>query len=100
MKTLRKIGLMHREFGKKSGTHICKECSNFIPGGYKKCKVYGVSASEATDWANSYEACGMFNKEWNGHPIIRLIKRGCTRVQGEEKPIDGQVNFMEVGENA
>ncbi len=100
MKALRKIALMHREFGKKSGKHTCKECGNFISGYYKKCKVYGVSASEATDWANSYEACGMFNKEWTGHPIITLVKRGPTKTKEEEVPLDGQVSFKEENENA
>lgn len=52
---LRKLALMHRFFGVLDG-HTCRECSNFIKGKYHdkvlcKCKVYGITHSEATDWA-------------------------------------------------
>ena len=96
---MKKIALMHHLFGRKGGLHICKECSNFESFRYhtkilKKCKVYGITQSEASDWANKYEACGMFNKEWNGHPIIHLKKHG-SYTKKEEQQIDGQVSFME-----
>lgn len=96
-KALRKIDLMHREFGYVGGMHICKECKNFIKyryqgKPYKKCKVYGVTASAASDWANKYEACGMFNIEYHGTPIINLVKRG-RRSQDNEMQIDGQITL-------
>ena len=100
MKTLRKIDLMHFCFGKETqhGQHICKECSNFCSFHYrtkrlKKCKVYGITSSEASDWANKYEACGMFNKEWNGNPIINLVKHSSKNKKEEETPIDGQISL-------
>ena len=95
----RKIDLMHRQFGKYSskGLHICGECSNFIRYRYhdklyRKCTVYGVTSSEASDWARKYEACGMFNQEYNGNPIIELVKHNASP---EPEPLlDGQIIFF------
>ena len=100
-KNIRKIDLMHHLFGKAAGMHICKECSNFAVGRYhskflKKCKVYGLTHSEASDWANKYEACGMFNKEYDGVPIIQYVKH--NRLKQEEQ-IEGQLSFIEENYN-
>ena len=83
--------------------HICKECTNFVQGKYhnrtlRKCKVYGLTHSEASDWAQKYEACGMFNKDYSGGRIIECVKRGGFRVR-QETPIDGQLTFEGVTDN-
>ena len=101
--SLRKISLMHYLFGKASGFHICKECKHFEAFRYhtknlKKCRVYGITASEASDWANKYEACGMFNKDWNGTPIIERARHRIFDKK-EEEPIDGQISLMEESKN-
>ena len=93
---LRKLDLMHRQFGKCHG-HTCGECSNFTgsPGSYKKCKVYGISKSEASDWAKRWLACGLFNKPWEDKEIMRLVRP--TRKDKEEMqntPIDGQISWL------
>lgn len=93
---LRKIDLMHRQFGKTEG-HTCRECNNLVKGRYRsrtlnKCKVYGLTHSEASDWAQRYEACGMFNKPWGDKPIIRQVRP--SRKEREEQaraPIEGQL---------
>lgn len=72
MKTLRKLELMHREFGTTEGK-TCGTCSNFVSGKYHKCAVYGLTHSEASDWAKRWKACGMYGKEWSGGDIIRLV---------------------------
>ena len=95
--TIRKINLMYWLFGKAGGVHTCKECSNFVQARYhtktlRKCKVYGLTHSEASDWAQRYEACGMFDKEWHGNDIITLVRRGGVQPK-EEQPIDGQITF-------
>ena len=95
--TIRKINLMYWLFGKASGVHTCKECSNFVQGRYhgktlRKCKVYGMTHSAASDWAKRYEACGMFNKEWHGNDIITLVRRG-GGCQKETQQLDGQITF-------
>lgn len=94
---LRKIDLMHRQFGKCEG-HTCRECSNLVKGSwnYSKCKVYGDTPSQASDWTQRWLACGMFNKPWSGKPIIRLV-RPSRQEKGEMQnaPIEGQLT-MEV----
>lgn len=71
---LRKIEKMHQLFG-TTPKEKCKTCSHLHGGvnDYRKCLVYGNSRSEATDWALSWDACGLWNKPYNGDvPIVRL----------------------------
>ena len=95
---LRKIEIMHRQFGKCDG-HTCGECFNlevfnYHGRTYRKCNVYGVSNSEGTDWAKRWLACGLFNKTWGDKPIMRLVRH--TQKDNEEiqnTPIDGQIRI-------
>lgn len=92
--TLRKIDLMHHEFGRYE-SHICAECENIVTIWYRdkkirKCKVYGVTHSEASDWTKRWTACGMFNKTYNGRPIIKLVRK-CSSAANE--PLKEQVSF-------
>lgn len=92
---LRKIDLMHRQFGKCEG-HTCRECSNLIKGSwnYTKCKIYGDTPSQASDWTQKWEACGMFNKSWDNKPIIRLVRPSRKeREEQENAPIEGQLSI-------
>ena len=93
---LRKIDLMHHLYG-KAEPHKCRDCSNLITGGYhdktfRKCKVYGLTRSEASDWAVKYTACRMINKEYTGRPIIELVKHNSSRSMAEV-PLDGQIKM-------
>lgn len=96
MSTIRKIDLLYREFGRRDD-HICKECSNVIDiivAGTKKltkCRVYGVMSGGSTDWRLHWAACGMFNKEYKGRPIIELVQR--EKSPAKEEPLDGQVSL-------
>ena len=92
----KKIDLMHKQFGTCQG-HACKECSNFVRGRYhdmmlRKCQVYGLTHSEASDWAGKWAACGMFNQEYSGRPIIEL-RRGVPKLPLE--PVEGQITLFE-----
>ena len=92
---LRKADLMYREFGRSPGNK-CKTCSNFVHGQYhtrylSKCAVYGLTHSEASDWSGRNEACGMYNREWAGNPIIHLVK-GTPFIP---EPIEGQQTIWE-----
>ena len=97
---LRKIELMHRQFGKCEG-HICRECSNLVhvranDRPLTKCKVYGETSSEASDWAQRWQACGLFNKLWDKGPVIRLVRPEKTdQKEAQRIPLDGQMR-MEV----
>lgn len=88
----RKIDKMHSMFGIKQGS-ICKDCKH-LKGGlneYRKCRIYGVSASEATDWCLKYTACGLYNKDYKGDvPIVRLNSSDKT-----EEQIPGQMSLFD-----
>ena len=90
----RKIDLMHREFGFSPG-HKCQYCDNLIVQQanrrYYKCEVYGITDSEASDWRLSYDACGMYNKVYDGIPIIRLVRPS----RNSAEPLDGQKSIFE-----
>lgn len=91
----RKIELMHEVFG-KDPEHKCNECSNFIcyrwnHKNYYKCKVYADTDSEASDWRIKYIACGMFNQEWSGKPIMKT-----HIIRSPEPELEGQTSFDEL----
>ena len=95
MQTLRKIDRMHALFGRCEG-HTCGECSNFVSGRYhdkilRKCSVYGLTHSEASDWAKSYTACGMFNKTYVGKPVLRMAQH--QKAKTPKPPMDGQMEL-------
>lgn len=99
----KKIELMHELFGKSDGNR-CGECSNFVCGRYhdrilRKCEVYGLTHSEASDWAKRWEACGLFNKEYTGIPVIKINKQNNNN-KNDTEVIDGQIMMFErMGEN-
>ena len=94
----RKIDLMHQMFGKTE--QVCKECDHFLRERYRdklyrKCEVYGITNSEASDWNASYQACGLFNKPYpyKANPIIRFVKPARNVDVGNE-PLDGQIDLF------
>ena len=94
---LRKIDLMHKLFGTAPG-HACRECNNLVKGRshdriLTKCKVYGLTHSEASDWAGRWQACGMFNRTWDKQPVIREVVPERRRQEADNTPLDGQISF-------
>ena len=90
----KKIALMHRLFGVETG-HTCGECINFISRQYRskilrKCAVYGLTHSEASDWAKRGTACKMFGNEYSGRPVIELR----TEKKEPEEPLEGQLDLF------
>lgn len=74
---VRKIDLMHRQFGFGEGT--CGDCVHchritYRSKTYRKCGIYGITHSEASDWRKSYKACGMKNKRPGVDMIIKLVR--------------------------
>lgn len=95
---IRKQQLMYKQFGICDG-HTCGECSNLIAvrandRPLHKCRVYGNTSSEASDWAKRWLACGMFNKPWNKGPLIQLVKPARTKPdEAQRVPLEGQMTF-------
>lgn len=94
----RKIEAMYREYG-KDHAHRCADCPNLCVytanKTWYKCAVYGVSGSAASDWAKKWTACGMYGKHLPADhvPLIRRL----PRAKRQEKPLDGQMGFLEEG---
>jgi hypothetical protein len=70
---------MHKLFGKSE--HICKDCEHFKKINtsglmarrfVQKCECYGITHSESSDWAQKWQACGLFNQPYNGKPVIEV----------------------------
>lgn len=94
----RKIDLMHQIFGKAE--RMCKECDHFRRERYRdklyrKCEVYGITNSEASDWKASYQACGLFNTPYpyKDNQIIRYVTPERKR-EIEAEPLDGQIDIL------
>lgn len=92
MKTIRKIDAMHQYYGYGAG--YCQDCPHFVEKlwarKYFKCKVYGDSASEATDWRKGYIACGLIDKPFP-EGERRVVDRIVYRKETEQLP--GQISI-------
>lgn len=90
---IKKIDRMHALFGVEP-FHKCGKCCNFVSGRYmskilRKCRVYGLTHSQASDWAKSWVACGLFNQEYTGRNVIELSDRKNLVV-----PLEGQIDLF------
>lgn len=92
---LRKIDLMHHLFGEVQDKK-CKDCDNLVSytASHKwyKCKCYSIGSSEASDWRLKYTACGLFNKPYDGNPVIKMVKWVKPK---EDDQIEGQVSLFD-----
>lgn len=81
------VDMMYHLFGMVLSKK-CKDCSNLERHMFYKCKCYGVTSSAATDWRLKYIACGLFNREYEGTPVIEIKKhmnrpKDDTQVKGQ-----------------
>lgn len=98
---LKKIEKMYHLYGKYRGCRKCKECSNYTrytyhDKPYRKCSVYGITCSEATDWTGSWDACGRFGR------ALEAGEREVVRVSVKEtrepvEVLDGQISIFDLG---
>lgn len=63
---VRRVATMHTLYGDGPPGQTCKDCKELVrtkphDTGYFKCRVYGFSASEASDWRQKWAACGKFS---------------------------------------
>lgn len=95
--TQRKIDAMHQYYGYGPGR--CGNCPHFITKQfdrtYYKCRAYGDSNSEATDWRKGWTACGLIGRPfpWDETRVVDRIAPG----RPEEKPIEGQTDMFGEG---
>ena len=95
----RKIALMHQMFGQNE-TYCCAECDHFRKlfyhdKAYRKCGVYGMTHSEATDWKASNIACGLApDKSYTGKIIVELVKPN----KDKDEAISGQMSIFDFPE--
>lgn len=89
----RKIAAMWDYFGMLDGCY-CENCCHLENHGYWKCRIYGISASEATDWVKGWTACRAYNVEGITKATLYKTLRYNTPKAEEEKPLDGQMNVF------
>lgn len=94
---IRKIAAMHTLFGNLAG-HTCGECRHFISGTYhdrilQKCDLYGLTHSAASDWIKRWPACGLFNRDYHGRPVITQLRRLQPAKSPTEITVPGQMRF-------
>ena len=80
----RKLPLMHELYGIAEGKK-CRNCCNLMEihafrGNTKrvfhKCRVYGDSGGEASDWGLNFLACGLYDILCDDKPILERIRDG------------------------
>lgn len=98
---VRKIELMHLKYGEADGE--CKYCRHFVRYRYhgkmySKCKFYGMSQSEATDWNGMNHACGLFNTPLKEEIICEIMnaKRNSEEDLYEDFPGQMKLDFGDV----
>ena len=92
----RKINAMHKRFGICWGEH-CRDCDHCISGEwhgkqYHKCKLYGMSHSDATDWRLSWMAFGMFNVSVDTDKMNSVYKTLSNKREPEPQ-LEGQMDI-------
>lgn len=98
MNAINRINFMHDKFGKVDGK--CKDCPNFKRWWcgnkiVRKCKVYGVTHSIATDWNAGFDACGLFGQE-KGQGKLYLENRERRKqyyaeIEGQQSLFGGEI---------
>ena len=93
---MNKIDEMHRLFG-TDYAHTCGECKHFFSytesRKWFKCRLYGDSRSESTDWRKSYVACGNYNKQLDKDfiPVVQRVIHAPKLHEDEQIP--GQMDM-------
>ena len=91
-----RIAAMHRMYGANPDQR-CASCCNLVSRQtkrtYHKCRLYGVSCSETTDWRVNNIACGMFGIYVERIlPLLeQLRRRDHPRIL---EPIKGQLDMF------
>ena len=93
----RKIEAMYGIYG-KDPLHHCASCHHlaYLEGSRRwyKCRVYGISNADSTDWRVRNIACGMWGKPLpTGHvPVLERLKH--DRKERLPEQLDGQLDMF------
>lgn len=96
----RKIDAMHKAYGRDYG-YKCGDCpwlsrKQGYGKAWYKCAAYGDSASESSDWAKRWDACGLRGKDISGlTPMVKRLERN----RKADKPCDGQIDMFQGAED-
>lgn len=95
----RKIEAMYRKYGPGPDGKTCADCDNCVRYSptdrhYWKCRLYGISGGESTDWRLKWPACGMFDMEADGPPVIEWLKHQ-SRAALTRTECEGQMTMFE-----
>ena len=94
----RKNIAMYRIYGRAFESCTCADCPHLVRYGtipgvlHYKCKAYGTSSSEATDWRRHWQACLLIFKELpSDHvPLFERLTKN-----SDNEPIKGQISMFE-----
>lgn len=94
------VDLMLHAFGPGPDEKTCADCCNLLTVQYGnrriyKCRAYGATCSNASDWRKKWPACGMFGKIVQKSVITPEIKRAFSKSAKHNQPIDGQMKMEE-----
>ena len=94
----RKIEAMYRLYGPGPEGKTCGECANCIRYSptdrrYWKCRLYGISGGESTDWRQKWPACGMYNRDSGEIPVIEQLKHAPRAVMTRTE-CEGQTSMF------
>lgn len=93
----RKIDAMHRFYGVDPKERICDDCPHlvkrFYDRVYYKCSLYGVSASEATDWRKKWQACMLIDHDPEPDNFVPVLERLKHSPKLSEPPVEGQIRM-------
>ena len=100
-----KTGTMRSMFGPGPDGEICKSCAfltyRMLDRKWFKCRAYGTSSSESTDWGCTWPACGLFTYDEDAQlpkgfiPVIESRKHA-PRPTEREPELPGQISMVEL----
>ena len=100
-----KTGTMRSMFGPDPDGEICKSCEHLVylqySKRYYKCRAYGTSSCESTDWGCTWPACGLFTYDESvplppGFIPVVESRKHAPRPKEKEPELPGQIDMEEL----
>lgn len=100
-----KTGTMRSMYGPGPEGEICKSCTHLIchvrDRRWYKCKAYGTSSSEATDWGCTWPTCGLFTYDPDAElppDFVTVVenRKHASHPKKMEPELTGQIDMEEL----